>query len=169
MDARLIVFGLPYYFFWLRGEINSANIKHIAGTMNFGYIGISIFILLIVGIILHELIHGLTWARFAKKGFRSIKFGVLWEMLTPYCHCTEPLKVKHYIIGALAPAIILGFIPAIIAMIIGSIGLLVFGIFFIMAATGDFVIINLIKKENMNDLIQDHSSEAGCYIYRKIG
>ena len=88
-------------------------------------------------------------------------------MLTPYCHCTEPLKVKQYIWGAITPAIILGFIPSILAILTGNLGILIFGMFFTMAAGGDFLIINLIRKENKNDFVQDHPSEAGCYIYRK--
>lgn len=47
-------------------------------------------------------------------------------------------------------------------------GILIFGMFFIMAAGGDLLIINLIRKEKSTDLVQDHPSEAGCYIYRKI-
>lgn len=44
---------------------------------------LSVFVALMAGIVVHELIHGLTWAYFAKKGFKSIRFGVFWEMLTP--------------------------------------------------------------------------------------
>jgi len=88
-------------------------------------------------------------------------------MFTPYCHCKEPLKVKHYIFGAIAPAIILGIIPSVLAILIGNLKLLIFGIFFTMAAGGDILMINLIRKENMNDLVLDHPSEVGCYIYRK--
>ena len=126
-----------------------------------------VYLSIIGGIIIHELIHGLVWSIYAKNGFRSIKFGVIWKMLTPYCHCKEPLLVKHYIIGAIMPAIILGFLPALYAMIVGDFGWLIFGIFFTMAAAGDFLIIDLLRKENRNDLVQDHPSEAGCYIYRK--
>jgi hypothetical protein len=75
--------------------------------------------------------------------------------------------VKHYIIGAITPAIILGLLPAIYAIFTGNIGFLVFGIFFTMAALGDFMIINLLIKENMNSFVLDHPSEAGCFIYRK--
>ena len=89
-------------------------------------------------------------------------------MLTPYCHRKEPLNVSQYMIGAIMPAIILGFIPLILAIFIGNLGLLIFGMFFTLAAGGDFLIINLIRKENKDDLVQDHPSEAGCYIYRKI-
>jgi len=158
----VLIFGLPFYFLW-SDKIDVNNI--VSQDIAFG--GFLVFGVLILGIILHELIHGITWAIFAKQGFKSIKFGVLLKMLTPYCHCKEPLKVKHYILGAITPAIILGFIPSIIAVFIGNLGLLIFGMFFIMAAGGDFLIINLIRKEKMDNLVQDHPTEAGCYIYRK--
>jgi len=132
-------------------------------------IGTLLFLLLLtLGIILHELIHGLTWARYTEKGFKSMKFGVLWTMLTPYCHCKEPLRVRQYLVGAIMPAIFLGLIPAVISILIGNLGILVFGIFFTMVAAGDFLIINLLRKEKMDNLVQDHPSEAGCFIYRKI-
>jgi len=126
------------------------------------------FFLLIAGTILHELIHGITWSRYTDRGFKSIKFGILWKMLTPYCHCQEPLTVRQYIAGAIMPALILGIMPALASILTGSLGLLVFGIFFTMAAGGDFMIINLLRKENKNNLVEDHPSEAGCFIYRKI-
>lgn len=102
------------------------------------------------------------------QGFKSIKFGILWKMLTPYCHCREALNVKQYIIGAFTPAIFLGIVPSLVAIATGNFGLLIFGIFFTVSAGGDFLVINLIRKENSTDLVQDHPSEAGCYIYRKI-
>jgi len=161
----IIVFGLPYYLVW---GLGSSEFMDSIMPIDIAFGSFYAFGCLIIGIIIHELIHGLSWVGFTKNGFKSIKFGVLWKMLTPYCHCKEPLKVKHYIFGAITPAIILGILPAIIAIGIGSFGLLSFGMFFTMAAAGDFLIINLIRKENWNDLVQDHPSEAGCYIYRKI-
>ncbi len=162
-----LIFGLPFYLIW-RPQISIIQYLESAGPQGAGLGFLLIFGILISGIILHELIHGITWAKFAKEGFKSIKFGVLWKMITPYCHCKEALNVKQYIIGAITPAIILGIVPSIIAIIIGNFGLLIFGMFFTMAAGGDFLIINLIRKEKSTDLVQDHPSEAGCYIYRKI-
>jgi len=163
----VIIFGLPYYFLW-NPKMDLKTLIDGLMPQDIAFIGLYIFGGLILGIIVHELIHGITWARFSKNGFKSIKFGVLWKMLTPYCHCKEPLKVRQYIIGAITPAIILGFIPSILAIIIGNFGLLIFGMFFTMAAGGDFLIINSIRKENKDDLVQDHPSEAGCFIYRKV-
>lgn len=42
-------------------------------------------------IVIHEAIHGLTSGIFAKGHRNAIAFGVIWEMLTPYCTCAEPL------------------------------------------------------------------------------
>jgi uncharacterized membrane protein YvlD (DUF360 family) len=162
----VLIFGLPYYLLWHpKMEIKDFMDNLLPQDAALG--GLSVFGILILGIIVHELIHGIVWSRFAKGGFRSIKFGVLWKMLTPYCHCNEPLTVKQYIWGAIMPAITLGFIPSILAILTGNFGMLIFGMFFTMAAAGDFMIINLIRKENKNDFVQDHPSEAGCYIYRK--
>lgn len=164
----VLLYGIPYYLVWSK-NFNLISIREMIRTSYTGVFSSTffIFLILILGIVVHELIHGITWTMFAKNGHKSIKYGVLWKMVTPYCHCKEPLLVKHYIIGAITPAIILGLLPAIYAIFTGNIGFLVFGIFFTMAALGDFMIINLLIKENMNSFVLDHPSEAGCFIYRK--
>jgi len=166
----LLIFALPYYFVWM-DKLTLSNIKTYIANVSFqsyALLCMKATVACILGIVLHELIHGIAWALSAKNGFKSIKFGVMWKMLTPYCHCKEPLQVKHYILGALLPALILGIIPGIIAIIIGNIYLLFFGVFFTMAACGDFLVIHLLRNEKRNDWVQDHPSEAGCYIYRKV-
>lgn len=164
-----LIYGIPFYLLHYN-DSTTLSLKELINNNE----NISIFTLyliffttIIIGIILHELIHGLTWSLFAKKRFKSIKFGVLWKMFTPYCHCKEPLLLKHYIMGAIMPAIILGFIPAVYSIIFGNVAILIFGIFFTMAGAGDFLVINLIRNENGNSLVQDHPSEAGCFIYHK--
>lgn len=163
-----ILYGIPFYYLHFNNStlLNLKDFLKSLDAISIIAIPLLYFIVFLVGIILHELIHGITWAIFAKKGFKSIKFGVLWKMATPYCHCKEPLLVKQYILGAIMPAILLGFIPAIYALITGDFFVLMFGALFTIAAIGDFLIINLIRKEDMNSLVQDHPSEAGCYIYR---
>ena len=163
-----IIYGLPFYLVW-HDIYPIVNMKELFNDLSPGFIiliPLKMLLIMVLGIIIHELIHGVVWAKYSQHGFKSIKFGVLWKMLTPYCHCREPLNVGHYILGAIMPAIILGLMPAIISIIIGNFWLLVFSVFFTIAASGDFLIINLLRKENMNSLVQDHPSEAGCYIYR---
>jgi len=158
----ILIFALPYYLIW-KSEIHfKDSLNHIFGSF------LIVFSALILGTIAHELIHGIIWARFTKDGFKSIKFGIMWKMITPYCHCKVPLKASQYILGAIMPAIILGFIPAILAIIIGNIGLLIFGIFFTIAAGGDFLVINALRKEKKDTLVEDHPSECGFYVYRLV-
>jgi len=170
MIPILIVFGLPYYLIW-SDQFMMENLKKVFSNLSpDSAVSVTaiIFGAIILGIVIHELIHGIVWARFSKSGFKAIKFGVFWKMLTPYCHCKEPLKVNQYILGAIMPAIILGIIPSLAAIIFGNLALLVFGMFFTLAAGGDFLIINLLRNESKDDLVLDHPSEAGCFIYRKI-
>ncbi len=165
-----LVYLIPFYFIW-NETITIANLKTNLKSIDFTNNSLSsvsiTFIVLVIGIIIHELIHGISWSIYATKGFTSIKFGVLWKMLTPYCHCKEPLTVNAYIIGAVMPAIILGFIPAIIAMFIGNVLIIFFALIFTIVAVGDFMIINLIRKEPKDSLILDHPSEAGYFVLQK--
>ena len=119
------------------------------------------FLFLISGIIIHELLHGLTWAYFAPNKFRSIQFGFKWKYLTPYCHCKDALKVKHYRIGGAMPLFVMGVIPAIIGLIMGDGGILSFGMFFTWAAGGDMIALYMLRKFSDDDYIYDHPEKLG--------
>ena len=154
----LIVFYIPFRLIWKSSfpEITKSTVPDDMVTI----IGV-----LVIGIVLHELIHGMTWAYFCKKGFKSIKFGIVWKALTPYCHCKEILKMKHYKAGAFMPGIILGLIPSIIGIISGNLGILYFGLIFTFAAGGDFIIVWMLRKEAYDSQVQDHPEKIGCIIY----
>jgi hypothetical protein len=117
---------------------------------------------LILGIILHELLHGITWALFSKKGFKSIQFGL--NRITPYCHCKEPLKVKYYRLGGVMPLIIMGIIPSVAGIILGNGLYLSFGIFFSWAAGGDIISLFMLRKFDRNTMVSDHPHKMGFYI-----
>ena len=157
MMVAAFVFLVPFFWIW-------AGKKPVSELL--GGVGdwVTAFILMFVGIVVHELIHGLTWACYAKSGWKSISFGVMWKLLTPYCHCDEPMHIPGYMMGAMMPCIILGVIPAIVALFIGSLPLLAWGVFFIAAAAGDIWMAYLLTKENPKSLVLDHPSEAGFYI-----
>ena len=157
MVVAAIVFLVPFFWIWK----DKKPIDELLG--GFGDWSIT-FILFIVGIVVHELIHGLTWACYAKSGWKSISFGVMWKLLTPYCHCDEPMHISGYMMGAMMPCVILGIIPAVAALFIGSLPMLAWGIFFIAAAAGDIWMTWLLTKENPKSMVLDHPSEAGFYI-----
>ena len=79
-----VVFIVPFYLIW--GDTDWSTEKSM-----FGVSGIWWLIAFFAGIVVHELLHGITWACYAKSGWKSISFGVMWKLLTPYCHCNEPI------------------------------------------------------------------------------
>lgn len=153
-----IVFVLLFFLIW-HGR------RPISGLLGTTPTWIALFLGLFVGIAVHELIHGITWAYFAQRGWKSISFGIIWKYLTPYCHCDEPMLIRPYQLACLMPCFVLGVIPSILALFIGSLPLLLWGIFFIAAAAGDLWMAWLLTKENPKSLVLDHPSEAGFYIY----
>ena len=167
----LIIFGIPYFLFWHENILNiNANIN-LSSYNNLLLLFKNIFfmfLILLPGIFLHELIHGIFFAIFSENKFKSVKFGIMpaKKLFSPYCHCKEVLNIKHYQIAIIMPLIILGLIPAIVSIINGNILLFFWGIIFIVAGCGDILIwIKTLRYKN-NSLILDHPSEAGYYVYK---
>lgn len=117
-----------------------------------------------LGVIVHELIHGFSWMLFGRKPFDAIKFGFQVKTFTPYAHCKEPLKINPYRIGAAMPGILLGLLPALIGIINGNSWLFAFGLLFTVTAGGDMLILWLIRNVSSDKLVEDHPTQAGCYI-----
>ena len=158
MVVSAILFLVPFFLIWKDRKPISTMLVEFGDSIPV------LLVLMFVGIVVHELIHGLTWAYFAKNGWKSISFGVMWKMLTPYCHCDEPMSIPGYMCGAMMPCVVLGVIPAVVALFIGSLPLLAWGVFFIAAAGGDIWMTWLLTKENPKSMVLDHPSEAGFYI-----
>jgi len=118
-----------------------------------------------IGVIVHEFIHGITWMYFGKKPLKAIQFGFQVKTFTPFAHCKEPLSVNAYRIGTLMPGVLLGLLPALIGIANGNAWLLAFGILFITAAGGDFLILWLIRNVSTDKLVEDHPTQAGCYVF----
>ncbi len=133
---------------------------------NNSYLG-TLFILMIFigGVIVHELLHGVTFAWYSKKGWQSIEFGVIWQYLAPYCHCKEALPVRHYLKGILMPGLVLGLLPALIGIMIASFPWLIFGWLFSVVAAGDLLMARMLLQENPDDLALDMDDAPGFWVY----
>lgn len=121
-------------------------------------------------IVVHELVHGLTWSLFAENGLKDIEFGFMKKYLTPYCTCSTPLKKSGYICGALMPLLVLGQIPTVVAIVIGSVPLLYLGLLMILSAGGDIlIVIKLLRYKSQAEeiLIYDHPTQAGSVVFEK--
>ncbi len=120
---------------------------------------------LVAGIVVHELVHGITWLLLLRKGFRHLGFGFLPGGV--YCHIDVPMVKRDYVIGALMPLFLVGVVPLVVSFFVGSYLWLFLGIIMVVSALGDIMIVWAIRKEPADALIYDHPSEAGCYVYHK--
>jgi hypothetical protein len=128
-------------------------------------VGVGLFIvILIFGIPAHELLHALVFGAFARGGYRSVKFGVDRSTYTPYCHCTTPIRVQWYRVGALLPLLLMGVVPFVISLFSGSFGYWLFGYFYIIAAGGDLVALKMLKNIPAHRKVLDHPEKMGFYV-----
>ena len=127
-------------------------------------------ITLLVLIVVHELIHGAFWAIFAKNHLKSIEFGFMAQYLTPYCCCKEVLTKGQYIIGGIMPTVILGVIPAVVAIFTGSWLVFAIGCIMILSGGGDMtIILKLImyRSQKQEVLYMDHPYECGLVVFER--
>ena len=127
--------------------------------------GITLLVItVLLGVVIHELIHGLSWMIFGRKPFSAIKFGVQWQTLTPYAHLKEPVEVNAYRLSTFLPGFILGMLPYVLSLLLGSGDLFWFSLVHTSAAGGDWLILWLIRKVKPGTQVEDHPSNAGCYV-----
>lgn len=116
------------------------------------------------GVVLHELVHGLVFACYAPNGFRAVKFGASLGSGAVYCHCKDPVKVKHYRRAGIAPLIILGIIPWAFALATGVHWINTLGLLLTIGGFGDLLIWFKLLKFDKNRMIRDHSDKLGFIV-----
>ncbi|NBD36499.1 MAG: hypothetical protein GVY30_10960 [Chloroflexi bacterium] len=154
MAVVIFVAGLPYVGIWGLEALVTA-LDQTTGLLLF-------LPLLIVGIIIHEGIHALSWKVLGGVSWEHIKFGV--KKMTPYTHCTTTLPLMAYRWGTALPGLILGVLPLIAGLLWGSGQLFIWGIVFTSAASGDAMVLWLLRDAPSGALVRDHPSEVGCQL-----
>ncbi len=153
--AFLLAWGYAFRWGW---EAFWAGFDALFGNL---WVFLGVFL---VGVIVHEGIHGVSWAIFGKKPLHAIKFGFQWKTITPYAHCKEPMEVNAYRLGTVMPGVVLGLIPALVGIGTGAGSWLMFGLIFTTAAGGDFLILWLLRGVQAGKQVEDHPTQAGCYV-----
>ncbi|HEX5840607.1 MAG TPA: DUF3267 domain-containing protein [Anaerolineales bacterium] len=123
-----------------------------------------LIVIILLGIVLHELVHALTWMLLGNKPFASVKFGFQWKTITPYAHLKEPIAVTVYRIATFMPGLLLGILPYLFSLLLADGNLFWFGLFHTSAAGGDWLILWLLRNVRAGSLVEDHPTNAGCYV-----
>ena len=159
------VMALGMWLFWLKNGALTGGL----GVRSFG--GLLLFVLVMaVLVVLHELIHGLSWSLFTPHRFGDIEFGFMKQYLTPYCTCLTPLTKGQYIFGALMPLVLLGILPMSAGILMGSMPVLFMGIIMTVSAAGDIMIVWCLltyRSQAETVVYMDHPTQAGGVIFEK--
>ena len=152
----IIILGLLYRFML----IESAHLLEISGLSFY----IMFIAIIVVSVVLHELLHGIGWAISSGKGWKVVRFNI--NAMMPSCACKVALKKKSYLIGVLAPFVVLGLGSILFVFIYpGTVSLLTMMVNFI-AAGADLLIASHVLREGAC-LIADHPTEAGYIAFYK--
>ncbi|SMO84548.1 DUF3267 domain-containing protein [Fodinibius sediminis] len=164
-----IVIGVPFMIIW--GSELFDQVKSLVqvflndGLLSYIWIFAKIYFFIMIGLfagmILHELIHALTFILVARKGCRAIKFGYIEKPFIPYVHLREKISIRSYRAGTVMPGLLLGIIPSIAGLWMGSAYLLLFGIVFTGAAAGDFLVLKATKGITPGHKVKDLPDQIG--------
>lgn len=133
-------------------------------------LGLPLILAALALVFAHELIHGLTWAIFSQNHLHDIEFGMMWKYLMPYCTCKTPLELGPYVLGGLAPLVLLGILPMALGIATGSLFVTILGAFMALSAAGDVMIVTKLLRFRTNAcevVIFDHPTEAGSVIFTR--
>lgn len=100
---------------------------------------INFFILMIIWLIIHEILHGIGFSIFKEVKLSNITFGMYLEKGVFYCMCKQNISKKVILTSLLFPITIIGFITLIIGMIINNYELVFLSILNIVSSIGDIV------------------------------
>jgi hypothetical protein len=155
--ALSLAVAIPYGLWWGLSQLGEGLIRFFALS--------SFLPAVLLGIIAHEGLHGVTWALAGRRPLSSIRFGFNVPTLTPYAHFTEPLPATPYRFGAAMPGLVLGVLPVVVALATGNGWLAGFGTLFLVAASGDILILWMLRDVPGSSSIQDHPTMPGCIVY----
>lgn len=160
-----IMFFIVIIIYILLWGVNSlANSLNIEGYFE----GFLFTLFLIIGIFVHELLHGLGYIIGGIKK-SDLVYGVNWKSMMPYISCKVPVSIKTYKLAGVLPFIILGVIPIIIALFFEGLGLLFFwALLMIMICSGDVFLFFKIRKFSASSFVVEHPKRVGCYILEDV-
>jgi hypothetical protein len=126
---------------------------------------ITLLVSFILFIFVHESAHALGFVVCGKVSWKDIEIGFKREALSPYMHCKVGVPINVYRLAILLP-VILGAIPLIWGLVMGSMLVYVFGIFTFISGYGDILVLWVLKDAPASLVVKDHSEKLGCVVVR---
>lgn len=117
--------------------------------------------LVLVGIPVHEFLHGFGWVLTAGKSFSEYTFGFQFPIKAFICF-DGMMNLNAFRFGLLLPCFILGIMPLTLSLIFGNIYLFFFGALHFVSAGSDIMV--FFKSLGHNGSCYDPKGETGIVI-----
>ena len=112
--------------------------------------------------LLHECLHALGWAA-ANGSFRGIRMGIAARGGIPYCACGAPMRAPRYLLGSLAPFVLLGAGLSVAAILTGYWALAALAAVNILMSGADLLVS---ARALAGGTLLDHPFRCGFYRFR---
>jgi hypothetical protein len=159
LPIAYFLFVLPFQWIW------TGMYPDRAASLSLPSLWLSIPILLL-GIVVHELIHALGFIFVGKVPRKAVKIGIYWKALAPYAHCREPMTAFAYRISVMLPGLLLGVVPGILGVAVGFGWLVLWGAAMTVAAGGDLAVLLAVRSVPGEALVRDHPSQVGGQVLK---
>lgn len=159
-----VVFALPFIIIigllYRLVLIKRAHLSEIGGASFY----IMFIAIIAVSVVVHELLHGIGWAISSRKGWKVVRFNI--NAMMPSCTCKVALKKKTYLIGVLAPFVVLGLSSVLFIFVYpGTVSFLTMMVNFVAAGADLLIAFHIFREED--GFIVDHPTEAGYIAFYK--
>jgi hypothetical protein len=139
----------------------------ITGNIFFELLIIMALLIALTGI--HELLHAAGFIIFGKASIKEVRFGMAPKQGMLYCACAKPMSARAYAMALIAPVIITGFIPLIIATFLGNFVWVLLFASLVSGGAGDIIMFGSVIKLPPKQLISDHPEAPAYYLMYKEG
>jgi len=151
--AGLLVWAAPIY--WLHDG-------HLPG-FSLGWAMLTLW-LLGVSIPVHEWIHAAAWVASSSARWEDLCFGFAADGAAAYTHCSKPMTMRQYRMGAVAPGLLLGVVPGLLGLWLGSYSMAMYAVVMTASAAGDLYLLWYTAPIRAEQLVLDHPQEMGLIL-----
>jgi len=158
----IVGIALTYVFFW----------GNVLVTINpFG--AILYMLALFIFIIIHELLHGISFVLFSKNKWSTMKFGVSVKSGVAYCISLVPIKIPRARLSLMMPIYVVCLPVYVYALVTGNFALATLGVLLASGSVGDFYYMWKLRAISKSlymyeELPTKTGYEIGFYVFEKV-
>lgn len=161
IPAAMLLLFIPYQLRWGFFAPRLPVGRELAALLG-------MLLLLAVGLLAHEATHLLGYRLFTGAPRGAVRLCLGRFPLSPQVCCDAAVRAAAYRRMLLLPALLLGLLPGIVAVAAGWWVLLVWSVWMLVAAAGDFAAVWAMRGLSDYAPVRAHPSRAGCLIYRDL-